>query len=207
MTRPASATPPRPAMQPATATPIATPTATPAARVLSGRAVLMMMVAGFGVIIGANLVLAVNAVRSFPGLETDNSYIASQTFDRDRAAQEALGWDVDARIDGDLLRLSFDGPLGASHGDPDAQGRALPVAARRAGVAKVSGTLGRPTHLAQDRVMEFYRDGTLWVARIPALDDQGPLLGAGNWNLRLTARADDGTEFRQRIPLLVKAVR
>ena len=53
-------------------------------------------VAAFGVIIGVNLVLALSAVRTFPGLEVKNSYVASQTFDERRAAQEALGWTVSA---------------------------------------------------------------------------------------------------------------
>ena len=47
----------------------------------------------FGVIIAVNLTLAFNAVRTFPGLEVKNSYVASQSFDADRAAQNALGWD------------------------------------------------------------------------------------------------------------------
>ncbi len=228
LTGPASTKPPRTAAGAAPAThKLSGPAKDPK---LSGRAVLFMIIAGFSVIIGANLVLAVSAVRSFPGLETDNSYIASQTFDRDRAAQQALGWDVAASIDGDLLRLSFDGTLGPARGPSggqslappptplatsppsipaDAAGAAAPAtpAPKRAGVADVSGTLGRATHTAEDRIIRFHRDGTIWVARIPASDDQGPLLGVGNWNLRLTARADDGTLFRQRIPLLVKAVR
>ncbi len=50
----------------------------------------------FAVIIAVNLVLAFKAVRTFPGLEVENSYVASQTFDAERTAQEALGLDAEA---------------------------------------------------------------------------------------------------------------
>ena len=61
------------------------------ARELTGRHVLAITLAAFGVIIAVNMVMAVKAVSTFPGLETPNSYVASQRFDRDRAAQAALG--------------------------------------------------------------------------------------------------------------------
>ena len=50
-------------------------------------------------IIAVNLTLAFKAVTTFPGLEVKNSYVASQNFDADRAAQQALGWQVAARIE------------------------------------------------------------------------------------------------------------
>lgn len=50
----------------------------------------------FSIIITVNLTLAFQAVRTFPGLEVRNSYVASQTFDADRTAQLGLGWDVSA---------------------------------------------------------------------------------------------------------------
>ena len=68
-------------------------------------------VLAFSIIIGVNLTLAVNAVRTFPGLEVKNSYVASQHFEADRAAQNALGWDVSAFVrDGHLyLEILEDG--------------------------------------------------------------------------------------------------
>jgi len=62
-----------------------------AERKLTGRHVLLIFVAAFGVIISVNLVLAYSAVNTFPGLEVRNSYVASQTFNDRKAAQEALG--------------------------------------------------------------------------------------------------------------------
>ena len=47
---------------------------------LPAKHALAMFVAAFGVIIAVNLVLAYNAVKTFPGLEVKNSYVASQEF-------------------------------------------------------------------------------------------------------------------------------
>ncbi len=57
---------------------------------ITGFKVLMFAVAAFGTIIAVNVFMAYKAVSTFPGLEVANSYVASQTFDADRAAQEAL---------------------------------------------------------------------------------------------------------------------
>jgi nitrogen fixation protein FixH len=53
---------------------------------MTGRKVLAITVSAFGVIIAVNFLLAYKAVSTFPGLEVPNSYVASQTFDADRAA-------------------------------------------------------------------------------------------------------------------------
>ena len=147
-----------------------------AIREITGKHVLIGMVSAFGVIIGVNLLMAYSAISTFPGLETKNSYVASQNFDADRAAQLALGWDVKAEIDGDEVRLS----IRDSDGDPVM-------------VSSLDATLGRATHTGEDRTPEFvFRDGD-YVAT--------ERLNPGNWNLRMTAVAPDGTPFRQRIVL------
>mgnify|MGYP001760938923 FL=1 len=63
-------------------------------RPLTGKHVLAITLVAFGVIIGVNVLMAVKAVGTFPGLEVANSYVASQDFDRERAAQAALDWTV-----------------------------------------------------------------------------------------------------------------
>lgn len=143
---------------------------------LNGKHVAAMFVGGFSIIIGVNVALAVSAVKTFPGLEVKNSYVASQSFDADRAAQDALGWEVGAEIDGDWLTLRIDGARG-------------PVAPEIA-----QATLGRATHVGEDRELAFRFDGTKHVAPVEGL-------APGNWNLRLVAVAADGTEFRRRIVL------
>ena len=65
-----------------------------AQREFTGWHAAAVFVGAFGVIIGVNLVLAFSAVETFPGLETKNSYVESQLFDRQRRAQEALGWSI-----------------------------------------------------------------------------------------------------------------
>lgn len=127
----------------------------------------------FSVIIGVNLVLAYNAVHSFPGLEVKNSYVASQRFDADRDAQVALGWDVGASVEDGSLTLDI------------TQG-GTPVSA-----LIEQATFGRATSVAQDQELQFRRESGVYVAPVVA--------NAGNWNLRLKARAPDGTLFQQRI--------
>lgn len=140
---------------------------------IKGWHVLSGFVLAFGVIISVNLTLAFNAVRTFPGLEVKNSYVASQAFDVERAAQLALGWDVSAFVEGDILTLRI-----------VKDGVALAPQIEKA-------TFGRATHVGQDQIPEFAFDGTALRAPIKA--------GKGNWNLRLRARAQDGTLFQQRI--------
>ena len=58
-------------------------------REITGKHVLIGTVSAFTVIIGVNVFMAVQAVRTFPGLEGKNSYVASQTFDHDNPVQAA----------------------------------------------------------------------------------------------------------------------
>ncbi len=127
----------------------------------------------FSIVIGVNLALAYNAVRTFPGLEVKNSYVASQSFEAERSAQNALGWDVSATVSGNRLALEI-----LKDGRPLAP-------------EIVDATFGRATTVAHDQTPAFAFDGKHLVADVDA--------GPGNWNLRLKARAEDGTIFRQRI--------
>lgn len=140
---------------------------------IKGWHVLTWFVLGFGIIISVNITLAVQAVRTFPGLEVKNSYVASQSFDADRAAQEALGWEVSASVVNNRLRLVI---------LEDGQAIAPTIE---------SAVFGRATNVSQDQEPEFTFDGSALIADVEA--------GKGNWNLRLKARADDGTLFQQRV--------
>ncbi len=146
---------------------------------LTGRHVLMIFCGAFGVIISVNLALAYNAVKTFPGLEVKNSYVASQEFDLRRDAQQSLGWSVYASAQEDQVTLEIS----------DAEGNPVEV-------AKLSATLGRATHVKDDQQPDFKFNGTAYVA--PAN------LGPGNWNIRMVARAKNGTEFTQRVILHVR---
>lgn len=140
---------------------------------MTGWKFLGIMVVGFGIIIAVNLTLAFQAIATFPGLETKNSYVASQSFDAERTAQLSLNWDAHAKVEAGQLRVSF----------------------RKDGVPVqpeiVSAVLGRATHIASDQTPILVFDGADFVAPVN--------LAGGNWNLRLVANSADGTEFRQRM--------
>ena len=133
----------------------------------------------FIVIIAVNVTLAVQAVRTFPGLEVRNSYVASQTFDAERKAQEALGWSAHAALVGSELVLTIAGPDGA------------PVQG-----TTVSATLGRATVRDFDQAPAFAFDGTAWRAPVS--------VGPGQWHVALEAVSPDGTPFRQRLDIRVE---
>lgn len=143
-------------------------------REVTGRMVLVITLMAFAVIISVNLLLAFQAVRTFPGLEVANSYVASQNFDRERQAQQALGWTVTPDYSDGVLSIAI----------RDAAGQ--PVKAR-----SMSATVGRPTQMRDDVTPEFVYEGGVYRARLT--------LAPGHWNIHMTAVAEDGTQFRQRL--------
>ncbi|MCR9155980.1 MAG: FixH family protein [Rhodobacteraceae bacterium] len=149
-------------------------------RKLTGWHALAIFGSCFAVIISVNLVLAYSAVKTFPGLEVKNSYVASQNFDVRREEQQSLGWEVYAEAKGGLLILSI----------TDTQGR--PVQA-----GKLDAVLGRATHVQDDRTPEFAFDGRAYVAR--------ETLAPGNWNIRMKATSLEGVAFEQRVVLHVES--
>ncbi|KIC40813.1 FixH protein [Ruegeria sp. ANG-R] len=150
-----------------------------AERQFTGKHALAVFVAAFGVIIAVNLVLAYNAVKTFPGLEVKNSYVASQEFNERLREQQALGWEIKAELTRGLLVLRITDQAGS------------PVE-----VAELQAVVGRATHVKEDFSPDFSFDGIAYAA--PAA------MGKGNWNIRLVAKAKDGSEFAQRVPLYVK---
>ncbi len=145
---------------------------------LNGPKVFAIFSLFFIVIIAVNLVMAWKAISTFPGVEVDNSYVASQTFDRDRAAQEALGWSVLAVVHQGDLQVAV----------TDSRGQPVEAAA-------ITGIFGRPTAARDDQIPAFTFDGTMYHAPVVA--------DGGLWELRLEAQAADGTLFRQTLPIMV----
>lgn len=147
-------------------------------RPLTGRMVFGITVGAFAVIIGVNVVLAVQAVRTFSGLVVPNSYVASQTFDHDRDAQLALGWTLGVSDSDDTLHVAL----------TDATGSV--VRPQRLSIA-----VGRPAAAPRD------------VSPLLVETAQGygaPLaLAPGDWRVEIDALAADGTRFRQRRNLTV----
>ena len=149
-------------------------------RPLTGWHVLAMFVAFFGVIIAVNAGLAWKAISTFPGLEVDNGYIASQSFDADRMAQKALMWTFAHSYDpaSHQLRLQF----------VDAAG--VPVQ-----LAALNVLVGRTTEATDDVRPDFTLRAGVYTA--------SAALAPGKWMMMVEAVAADGTPFRQRIDLFV----
>jgi nitrogen fixation protein FixH len=132
----------------------------------TGKHMLAVMLAFFGVVIAVNLVMATAANRSWTGLVVKNSYVASQEFNRkaeEGRAQAALGWKGQLAI----------GDGRVSYRLVDAGGAAI-------GVKGVVATFRRPAYDSEDRtvtlapeadgtfaVAEAVRDGT-WIVEIDA---------------------------------------
>ena len=144
-------------------------------RKLTGRHVLAIFVIGFGLIFAVNFFMAYRAVSTFPGMEVSSSYADSQSFDLRRDAQEALGWQASVITPGDgtfvLHLLDRDGALVAP--------------------AELTALLTRPTNQREDQTLVLRRENGAFVAPV-ALSD-------GQWRLRLTGVARDGTEYRHNI--------
>lgn len=126
-----------------------------------------ILIAFFGVVAAVNFTMAHIAVSSFGGTVVDNSYVASQKYNRWLHAadsQEKLGWDVTVSLDSDRhVRI-----------DTSAKG------SRLVQVAAVGDAL-HPLGRAADVSMSFAEspDGYLLSTKpVPV----------GRWNLRLSLR-------------------
>ncbi|NPD19857.1 FixH family protein [Alterinioella nitratireducens] len=150
-------------------------------RELTGRKVLLIFVLGFGLIIGVNLFMAFQAVRTFPGLEVSSSYADSQDFDIRREAQEALGWTAEVEVDVEEGILTLH--LLEADGSP-----ALP--------AELVALLTRPTSRVDDQELELTRERGALTAPVD--------IAPGRWRLRLTGTARDGTDYRHNITFTIR---
>ncbi len=147
-------------------------------RQITGRQVFIVTASAFGIIIAVNLVMAFQAVSTFPGLEVKNSYVASQSFEARRDAQEALGWDVTLAHAGGELSVTIS----------DASGN--PVRAET-----VSLLIGRTTTATEDQEPVLVHQNGVYRAPLT--------LGSGYWTIRLKATAADDTTFEKRLSLYI----
>lgn len=130
-------------------------------RHFSGKHMAIILVSFFGVVIAVNLMMARFAVSTFGGVVVDNSYVASQEFNRwleEAEAERALGWNAVTawRPDG-RLAITIRGP-----GDS----------------AYLTGVARHPLGQLEDRELSFERtaNGT-YVSR--------EIVPMGRWTLRL----------------------
>ena len=138
----------------------------PKSREFTGRHMLFIILGFFGVVIGVNLTMATLASKSWTGLVVENTYVASQQFNRkaeEGRAQAALGWTGNLTI-----------AWGEVHyGLSDAAGKPVPLRA-------VTVLFRHPAYEAEDKTVtlasvagqEFAaqhtpRDG-VWIVEIDA---------------------------------------
>lgn len=138
-----------------------------APRELTGRAVLLMLLAFFGVVITVNVIMARFAVSTFAGVETESSYKAGLAFTVEHQAAErqaAMHWKVEVAL--------------ASTGGAD---REVSVTVRDAAGKPLTGLvadgeLAHPTDARRDVALDLVPLGEgRYRARTEA--------GAGQWDL------------------------
>jgi nitrogen fixation protein FixH len=84
-------------------------------REFTGRHMLFIILGFFGVVIGVNLTMATLASTSWTGLVVENTYVASQQFNRkaeEGRAQAALGWTGKLTIAAGNVRYSLSDATG-----------------------------------------------------------------------------------------------
>jgi nitrogen fixation protein FixH len=107
---------------------------------LTGRKVLFMLLAFFGVVIGVNISMMQLAILTLPGTEVDSAYRAGLTYGSEIAAahdQNARNWTVDAHLErgpdgGAMLQVEAHDDKGAPMSGLNFTGRFERPADRRA---------------------------------------------------------------------------
>ena len=136
------------------------------------RIVLIGIIAGFAVILTANMTMVIAATGSFPGLVVKNSYVASQGFNSRTAELSELGWRATIGYSGEALTATIQTRGGS------------PAAAQN-----VIAVIGRPSDARSDMTVELSRDPATGAFVSPLA------LEPGQWRVALTAEAIDGTIF------------
>ena len=148
----------------------------------TGRHMLALVFLFFGTIISVNIVMAVAATGTFPGLVVENSYVASQHYNEilaEERAREQSGWKADVTAPGGVIAVRL----------VDRDG--LPL-----GRLAVTATAGRPSTTEQDRTLVLVADGDRYRA--------GEALPEGLWDIAVEARDDGRLVFGARRRLQVR---
>lgn len=173
----------------------------------NGRHMTAILVAGFGVVVAVNFTMASLAGSTFSGVVVENSYVASQDFNRwlDEANREkALGWSIEAspRADGRVVaRLGQPLPP-AGPGTAGREQPALPTASVSAATGAPGSSPGRrsvtavarhPLGRIADVTLAFHETTAgEWVSDEP--------LPAGRWTLRFEVE-DGARKWRAEEPI------
>jgi nitrogen fixation protein FixH len=143
-------------------------------RPLTGRKVLFMLLAFFGVVIGVNMVMMRLAIQTLPGTEVDSAYSASLAYQREIAAaqdQNRRNWKVDAQI-----QRAADGGVTVEVEARDESGEPL------SGL-RFLGRFERPADGRADQTMSLAETG------IGIYRSRTPLIAPGQWDFVLEGDA------------------
>lgn len=140
-------------------------------RPFTGRHMAAILIGFFAVVISVNVTMARLASATFGGVVVENSYVASQHFNRwldEAAAEKALGWQADlARASDGRVVLTLAGPQ----------------------TAQVTAVARHPLGHLPDVALHFAPTGPdRFVSR--------EKLPAGRWRVRLEARAGPAQIWR-----------
>jgi nitrogen fixation protein FixH len=163
--------------------------APPSTKPLTGRTVLACLLAFFGIVIGANVIMLKLAIDTMPGTDVDSAYQASLAYNGEidaAAAQSARGWSV------------------VGHVERDGDGRAaVKVEARDSGNAPLTGLafsarLSRPADKRADRLTALLeRESGIYLGKVTDL-------AAGQWDLVIEAARGTERLFLSRNRLILK---
>lgn len=144
-----------------------------ASKPLTGRKVLLMLLAFFGVVIGVNMVMMQLAISTLPGSDVDSAYRASLAYEGEIVAahdQSARNWKVEAHIE------RADGAATLQVEVRDGQGRAMSGLSFR-------GRFERPTDRRADQPVALAEAGNgIYRGGVTAL-------APGQWDLVLEGEA------------------
>ena len=165
-------------------------------RPITGRKVLLGLVAFFVVVAAVNAVFITLSLRTFPGVETDDAYRKGLAWDREldaAAAQRALGWNV-------TVAWQAAAPTPAT--EAQATGRITVRAEDRAGAAlgglAADISFRRAVHEGEDRHFRIPGESSPGVYAADVV-----LPGRGDWRVIVRLRKADRVVYRieQRINL------
>lgn len=141
---------------------------------LTGRMVLLILIAFFGIVIGVNVQMMRLAISTLPGTEVDSAYSASLGYENEIAAARAQaerGWHVDAHVE-----RGQDGAAIVQVAAKDSTGK--PVSG-----LSFQGRLERPTDKRADQAVDLAEIGIgVYRGRVAQV-------AAGQWDLVLEGDA------------------
>lgn len=144
-------------------------------REFTGRHMLAIMIAFFGVIITVNLTMAYFARSSWTGFVVENRYVASSQFNdkvAESRAQAALGWKPEIAI-----------------ADGEVRYRLVDSAGKAVAVRQVTANFRRPAYASDDREAALTSQPDGWLSTAMELGD-------GAWIVEIDAEAGLDRPYR-----------